>query len=772
MKITALAIIVFQLLVFCKFSLADTKFKFINEPKTAAAAQTYCQNQLNGNLVSINSASDNTQVTSLCENLGQTQGACWLGLSNAQTQTTWFDATELSYINWAINEPDQIGIANCVVIWPSGLWHTVGYCDDPLPFICEFPDYDRTFEYPETINPSVGNQIGGIEISPRSDISFSATFTAGILSNKNILFIGNNNNKILLYTYNSPDEIGIGLDFTIDGITTDFTCNNFCEFQRGNCLNTMFNFKVQIRDTSFSISVDGNECGSGLINSITSSGLNGLEAPIYASAPGLDSFNGKGTISNINIKPSIISKSSISSDNYVAVECEDADYSLTSCGIKSININNIATIDGTWYNYIARCNGRKPYSLSSSNIEGIARCTTDIKNVHYYNLGYVPSGSSIKCPNSNEIMLSCLSSVSSYSIISGAYIGIKNVNNPIKYSSCTGINQNSVDPIYIDISCAPKQQNGLTLQCNTKWGIIGEESSIGCNNDEELVGCSGISDGGEIKEYYILNDECKSRFAVGDNGKAVATCCKSQSNEISIDCESTVLSAVYHNRTGNQYSVLDQGRVNGINIWGYDPLGKQFVISEWSVDAQTVPNTISMGTYNQCTSFTLNNNDYIISSKVYYDTDFVYGVIFNTLNGITYSCLSPDYQGKTQAIFAPECSDDNCFYYLSGFNIKHGDVTHGVQFQYTLLCQDDDDNAKSNVENADSMDYMSKSTKLNDGESISPIVMYIIYVIIGLVSIILIVFAVYFCCKARNKYKEINLKSVECEQDIESQQIN
>eukprot|EP00485_Elphidium_margaritaceum_P019857 CAMPEP_0202726404 /NCGR_PEP_ID=MMETSP1385-20130828/184595_1 /ASSEMBLY_ACC=CAM_ASM_000861 /TAXON_ID=933848 /ORGANISM="Elphidium margaritaceum" /LENGTH=626 /DNA_ID=CAMNT_0049392625 /DNA_START=104 /DNA_END=1981 /DNA_ORIENTATION=+ len=120
----------------CNGMLASTtEFIFVPDFMTFADAQTHCQTQFNGELASIHSSAENDQVTALCENLGQLQAACWLGMSNAVAPTSWLDGTPIDFTSWYGVEPDAAGIQPCIVT-KGGLWFSVVYCTTPVPFVC------------------------------------------------------------------------------------------------------------------------------------------------------------------------------------------------------------------------------------------------------------------------------------------------------------------------------------------------------------------------------------------------------------------------------------------------------------------------------------------------------------------------------------------------------------------------------------------------------------------------------------------------------------
>eukprot|EP00484_Ammonia_sp_Unknown_P021665 CAMPEP_0197025522 /NCGR_PEP_ID=MMETSP1384-20130603/5827_1 /TAXON_ID=29189 /ORGANISM="Ammonia sp." /LENGTH=373 /DNA_ID=CAMNT_0042454059 /DNA_START=123 /DNA_END=1244 /DNA_ORIENTATION=+ len=118
----------------------EKKYVFVSDMKTFSEAETYCQsNYMEGNLVSIHSEAENAVVQGLCENLGQLQAACWLGMDNP-TWTglyEWYDGTDIDYTNWYVGEPDGGSAQPCVVYRVA--WHTVGYCEtNALPFVCQY----------------------------------------------------------------------------------------------------------------------------------------------------------------------------------------------------------------------------------------------------------------------------------------------------------------------------------------------------------------------------------------------------------------------------------------------------------------------------------------------------------------------------------------------------------------------------------------------------------------------------------------------------------
>ena len=109
---------------------------------TFSEAQAYCQSEYGGYLPSSTSAEDNAIITELCEDIGQLQTACWLGLETPYT--IFDDGQAVTYTDsWYTGEPDGYSSQPCTTIRGNGVWFTVGYCEtDPLPFICEYQNCD------------------------------------------------------------------------------------------------------------------------------------------------------------------------------------------------------------------------------------------------------------------------------------------------------------------------------------------------------------------------------------------------------------------------------------------------------------------------------------------------------------------------------------------------------------------------------------------------------------------------------------------------------
>eukprot|EP01083_Nonionella_stella_P179222 635672_1 len=114
----------------------EAEFVFVPTPALFDAAEGNCQSTYSGHLASIHSQADNEVVKEVCENIGQFQSACLMGLDNRYPLSKWSDDTSIDYSNWYPGEPDARGAQPIVSIRQGGDWHTIGSI--PLPYVCEY----------------------------------------------------------------------------------------------------------------------------------------------------------------------------------------------------------------------------------------------------------------------------------------------------------------------------------------------------------------------------------------------------------------------------------------------------------------------------------------------------------------------------------------------------------------------------------------------------------------------------------------------------------
>lgn len=94
--------------------------QFMTGPQAQSFAQT-----LGANLISVQSASENSDLVTALANQGYSSNVIWIGFSDAVTEGTftWFDGAPVTYTNWAPTEPNNAGDEDCVQIYADGSWN-------------------------------------------------------------------------------------------------------------------------------------------------------------------------------------------------------------------------------------------------------------------------------------------------------------------------------------------------------------------------------------------------------------------------------------------------------------------------------------------------------------------------------------------------------------------------------------------------------------------------------------------------------------------------
>lgn len=98
---------------------------FINpQIMTGPQAQAYAQS-FGANLISIQSAAENSDVVQALANQGFASNVVWIGFgdSNNEGTFTWYDGAPITYSNWAAGEPNNAGDEDCTQIYPDGGWN-------------------------------------------------------------------------------------------------------------------------------------------------------------------------------------------------------------------------------------------------------------------------------------------------------------------------------------------------------------------------------------------------------------------------------------------------------------------------------------------------------------------------------------------------------------------------------------------------------------------------------------------------------------------------
>ncbi|MBI3519122.1 MAG: gliding motility-associated C-terminal domain-containing protein [Bacteroidetes bacterium] len=95
--------------------------QYMTGPQAQAYAQTF-----GANLISVQSASENTDLVQALSNQGFSSNVIWIGFSDAITEGSfvWYDGSPISYTNWAAGEPNNAGgNENCTQIYTDGSWN-------------------------------------------------------------------------------------------------------------------------------------------------------------------------------------------------------------------------------------------------------------------------------------------------------------------------------------------------------------------------------------------------------------------------------------------------------------------------------------------------------------------------------------------------------------------------------------------------------------------------------------------------------------------------
>lgn len=99
---------------------------FINpQYMTGPDAQAYAQT-FGANLISVQSAAENTNLVTALANQGYSSEVIWIGFSDAISEGNfvWYDGAPVNYTNWNVGEPNNAGgNENCTQIYPNGTWN-------------------------------------------------------------------------------------------------------------------------------------------------------------------------------------------------------------------------------------------------------------------------------------------------------------------------------------------------------------------------------------------------------------------------------------------------------------------------------------------------------------------------------------------------------------------------------------------------------------------------------------------------------------------------
>lgn len=103
---------------------------FINKKSMSGpAAQAYAQT-FGANLISIQSAAENSALGAALAKQGFGSNVVWIGFGDQKNEGKfeWYDGSDTTYHNWKAGEPNNAGNENCTQIFPDGFWNDLN-CD-------------------------------------------------------------------------------------------------------------------------------------------------------------------------------------------------------------------------------------------------------------------------------------------------------------------------------------------------------------------------------------------------------------------------------------------------------------------------------------------------------------------------------------------------------------------------------------------------------------------------------------------------------------------
>ncbi|KAM7411148.1 hypothetical protein PAMA_021230 [Pampus argenteus] len=112
-------------------------FIFYHMAKAWTDAEHTCIS-VGGNLASIHNADENVFLARLIERVSGRRLHTWVGGYDAVKEGTWqwSDGSRFDYVRWAIREPNNLGVENCVEMNFGGNYWNDLKCYYPRPFVC------------------------------------------------------------------------------------------------------------------------------------------------------------------------------------------------------------------------------------------------------------------------------------------------------------------------------------------------------------------------------------------------------------------------------------------------------------------------------------------------------------------------------------------------------------------------------------------------------------------------------------------------------------
>ncbi len=106
-------------------------YRVYTDTKTHDEAQAFCES-LGTHLLEPTSSTENDYEFF-------TDTSHWIGIHDSGTEGNFvYESTgaAITYENWGINEPNNLGSEQCVMKFSSNFWNDDS-CDNLLPFVCE-----------------------------------------------------------------------------------------------------------------------------------------------------------------------------------------------------------------------------------------------------------------------------------------------------------------------------------------------------------------------------------------------------------------------------------------------------------------------------------------------------------------------------------------------------------------------------------------------------------------------------------------------------------
>eukprot|EP01083_Nonionella_stella_P147779 466816_1 len=141
--IFVLTIVLYPELTASDVTSANGKYIWVSTVTDWATGESYCNTQYGTSLASIHSASDNTEISSLCSN--SAENACYIGLNDQDTENVfvWIDGSNRDYTasTFPLDNHDHGGYdEDCIILSTDGSWgDTPCHTSHPYSFICNAP---------------------------------------------------------------------------------------------------------------------------------------------------------------------------------------------------------------------------------------------------------------------------------------------------------------------------------------------------------------------------------------------------------------------------------------------------------------------------------------------------------------------------------------------------------------------------------------------------------------------------------------------------------